>query len=377
MISPPSDSERLVIGVLRGGSDAAVAIGDLTPDKIDTLFDCANDNGVLPLLADRLSTAPAVASAVRERCLNEKQQHVAIDLALETELRRVLAALAERNIDGLVIKGSHLAYSHYQRPELRARVDADVLVRREQRDAAEGVLRTLGYLAAGKVTGELSATQQLFEREGPGGIPLRIDLHWRWASPSAFAHVLSYDELSAASVPIVQLGAAARGPSAVHALIVACVHRVAHHQDEDDQLKWLYDIHLIAGRLTEREWQHFLGITAERAIVAVCGQGLERASERLGTDLPADVRAALGASAASSHELTAAYLDARSRAATVVTDLRALGWRDRWRLTLEHVLPSADYMRRSYAPGSHLPLPALYVLRFVRGARSWLRRRAG
>lgn len=375
MASPLSDRERAVAAVVRGGPHVADAIAGCSEHAIEAFFNCAHEHGVLPLVADRLSSASAVATTVRQRCQTEKRRAAAVDLALEIEWRRVLAEFADRQIPVLVFKGSHLAYSHYERPDLRARVDVDLLVGREQRDAAEEVLRQLGYLAAGKVAGELSATQQLFEREGPGEIPLRVDLHWRWASPPAFAHVLTFEDLVSASVPIAALGPGARGLSAVHSLIVACVHRVAHHHDEGDQLKWLYDIHLIASRLAVEEWRRFLDIIAKQQIVTVCRQGLERASEWLETPLPEAMRHAIAPGSAQDVEPTAAYLDARSPAAAVIADLRSLGWRDRWRLVREHVLPSGDYMRRSYAPQSHLPLPALYLLRFVRGARSWLRRR--
>ena len=44
-----------------------------------------------------------------------------------------------------------------------------------------------------------------------------------------------------------------RGLSPVHALLVACIHRVAHHRGTE-RLIWLLDIHLLASRLEEREW---------------------------------------------------------------------------------------------------------------------------
>lgn len=372
MISPPSDIEQAVAAALSGNTRTIEADAG---HRIEAILECAREHDVLALIADQLSSSPRVPDRVRQRCSIERQQHAALDLAREAELRRVLAALAERRIDVLVIKGSHLAYSHYDRPELRARVDSDLLIRREQREDAERLLLQRGYSAQDKVTGELSATQRLFSREGPGDINLLIDLHWRWASPSAFANVLSFDELYAESAAIPALGHAGRGPSAVHALVIACVHRVAHHHDEVDRLKWLLDIDVIARRLDASEWERFVRLVFAREIAAVCGEGLERAAARLGTPLPAVLSESVLMHAASGREPTAAYLTARSQAEVVFADLRSLGWRDRWRLTREHVLPSADYMKRSYAPQSHLPLPALYVLRFVRGARSWLRRR--
>ena len=45
------------------------------------------------------------------------------------------------------------------------------------------------------------------------------------------------------------LDTSARGPSSVDALVLAAVHRIAHHFDSD-HLIWLYDIDLIARSLT-------------------------------------------------------------------------------------------------------------------------------
>ena len=376
MTSQSSDVERTLAALLREGGSALEAHDALTEHDLDELFAGATEHGVLPLIADRLSGARAVSGPIRQRSLIEKQRSTVVDLALERELRRLLASFAERRIDVLVIKGSQLAYSHYERSDLRARVDSDLLVRRERRDDAAQLLRQLGYAAAEKVVGELNATQQLFTRPGPGDLALHIDLHWRWSSPPAFANVLTFDEMYSASMPIPGLGGAARGLSPVHALIVACVHRVAHHHDEGDQLKWLYDIHLIASRLTPGEWETFVSLASDRAIGAVCVQGLERAAERLGTTYPSELRDAVRAGDRN-EEPTAAYLEARSQADAVLADLRSLGWQDRLRLMREHILPGADYMRRRYAPDSHLPLVALYVLRMGRGARRWFHRRSG
>lgn len=361
----------MLLALLRDGDSAVVAQTRLSEHELDELFACAHDHGVLPLIADRLSGTPTVGAAIRQRSLLEKQRSAAIDLAIERDLRRLLVRFAEHRIEVLVFKGSQLAYSHYERPELRARVDSDLLIRRERREEAAQLLRQLGYAAVEKVTGELSATQQLFRREGPGEVSLYVDLHWRWASPSAFAHVLTFDELYSASVPLPPFADSARGLSSVHALIVACVHRVAHHHDEGDQLKWLYDIHLIASRLSESEWDDFVALASERAIVAVCAQGLERAAGKFETPYPASFRDAVRQSDRG-RETTSAYLDARSQADAVIADMRVLNWRDRLRLMREHALPSPSYMRHSYAPDSHLPVAALYVVRFVRGAMKWL-----
>ena len=62
---------------------------------------------------------------------------------------------------------------------------------------------------------------------------------------------------STSSPPKARAAAAARtaqrrGIGRVHALWLACVHRAAHHNDQET-LVWLYDVHLLAGALDDDE----------------------------------------------------------------------------------------------------------------------------
>ena len=64
----------------------------------------------------------------------------------------------------------------------------------------------------------------------PRNAPVHVvDLHWRIANPQRVRPVLAYEELAAAAEPVPALAPRARGLRRVHALLLACVHRVAHH----------------------------------------------------------------------------------------------------------------------------------------------------
>ena len=367
-----SDADELIAAILRGDpvdAEAVIACG------ADALRQRAFDHDVLPMVADRLASAEALPADVHRRFQADAHAAAVHDLTLEAELRRVVQTLAAKRIDAVLVKGSHLAYSHYQRPDLRARTDADILIARPSLDAADAVLTgILGYTAESKVSGELTATQRLYVRHANDGTVHMVDLHWRLASPQVFAHVLSFDDLLGDSTPLPGLSPDARVPSVVHALVIACMHRVAHHHDEAEQFKWLHDIHLLASRFDEAQWRAWATLIADRRIEAVCMDGLARSVRWFHTRVPVYLTGDVRLSASAASEETAAYLRARSQARMVLDDLRALpDWSARWRLAKEHLFPSEAYMRTKYAPGSTAPLLALYAWRIVRGVGGWLR----
>ena len=154
--------------------------------------------------------------------------------------------------------------------------------------SAAAVLASLGYEPAGHITGELLNYQGIFIKWRDGKKSHVVDVHWRVANPQVFAGLLSYEELASDAAPIPALGPGARGIASPAALLLACVHRVAHHFDSD-RLIWLYDIHLIASTLTTAEWTQFVDLAVDRRVAAICWRSLDLAREKFGTAIPVDV----------------------------------------------------------------------------------------
>ena len=281
--------DDLLAGLLRGEAldhRALKASGALA------IHDAALVHDILPLVADRLAFAPELPVDLRESFMEDAHRAAAVDLAADLELRRLLEAFAAGGVRLLLIKGSHLAYTHFDRPDLRARIDSDVLISLDDRGVADAIITTeLGYTAPAKPSGDFTATQKLYVKTENAADVHIVDLHWRLTSPQAFAHVLSFEELYASSVAVPALGRWARGPSNVHALVIACMHRVAHHHDEADQFKWLYDIHLLASGLAEEEWDAFARFVLEREVAAVCLESLERSARWFHTVVPGRITA--------------------------------------------------------------------------------------
>src|SRR5207248_540191 len=162
---------------------------------------------------------------------------------------------------------------------------------------------------------------------------------WKPSIPQVFADLFPNEELAARSVPLPQLGEGARGVGPVHALAIACIHRVAHHQ-HDHRLIWMYDIHLLAGALEPGEADEFLELAHRKRIATVCMQAVSLAREKFATRLPAGLIEGLqDLSSANRDEPSAAYAGRQLRQIDgLLLDLAALkGWRLRLRFLREHV----------------------------------------
>jgi hypothetical protein len=159
--------------------------------------------------------------------------------------------------------------------------------------------------------------------------------------------------------------------SDVYALLIACMHRVAHHHDREMLLD-AYDIALLVGRLSRRDWDAVTALAESKGLCRVTTRGLALASSLLDAAVPADVVERLAR--AGQREPTAAYLRGGLRKIDLLTaDLARLAWRGRLQLLREHLFPAPAFVLGSYGQTSPRLVPVLYMVRIVRGAASWFR----
>lgn len=360
----------VTIGVPPGGSAGVPELAHVLrgravrPADPAAFVETALVHGVGPLLvaagAGRLLPA---AQAARLR--DEARRQVALTIAREEELRRVLAALHRSGLEALVVKGAHLAAAVYRESWQRTRDDTDLLVKAEDRARVTAVLSRIGYRPQAVQTGAAVLGQTLFDREGSAGTAL--DVHWRLSQPAAASAVFDAGELLARGVPIPALGPAARGPSRIDALAIACLHQAAHHPGLP-LLIWSYDVHLLLSGFEPGEVDAFAALALARRISAVSAAAIARAAglfDTPGADaLVERLRSPAGP------EPTAAYLKGSGRLEAIARDLRALGgWQPRLRLAAGHLFPPAAYMRTTWAPSSTAPVAWLYLRRLLRAFR--------
>jgi len=308
---------------------------------------------------------------VRRALEQASRADAARELLVRRELTRVLDALADRGVRPVLFKGSALAYTLYPAPSLRSRSDTDLLILQSDTDAVRETMSGLGYAPALLCDGELVFRQFEFAREDEFAVTHALDFHWAISTQSAFATVLTYDELVQRSDPAPALGPNARVPSKVDALLLALMHPVMHHRNQQ-RLVWAYDVHLLAGSLDSDGLRELAARAIDKRIAAVCARGLREAQDWFGTAVSADILDRLAA-APLGEQPTAAYLaPERSWAQETAANLRGLSrWGDRLRLLKEITLPSPAYMLQAYGVGrsgfARALLPALYLHRGVRG----------
>jgi hypothetical protein len=336
----------------------------------DRLVDLALVHGVGALL-ERTPAARSASPAVALRLKAVAAGHEAIAALRAGELARVLEQLASGGVCPIVIKGAHLAHSLYRSPAQRPHNDIDLVIAEEERAIAAARLGGAGYRPATHVRGTLILGQWHFQRTDPrAGVVHTLDVHWRLAAPLVFRRVLPVAALRASRVAIPALGPHAWGPSRSHALLIACVHLMAHHR-ADPTLVWLYDIARLADACSEADAGAFIETGAAARVSTVCAAALDRTRRFFDSPALASLSARARARAVTGAEPSAQVLTCTRPVDELWLDLRAgEGWSERFTLLREHLLPDPGYMRATSARTGWLPLA--YARRAVSGARRWI-----
>jgi hypothetical protein len=183
-----------------------------------------------------------------------------------------------------------------------------------------------------------------------------------------FAALPTFDDLWTRRQPLAEC--AGVSPGRVDAVLLAAVHRVAHHPRSADVL-WSIDMHLLATCLEAADWDELCTRARECRVAAVVGAELGAARERWGTAVSdRHVEFLRGTPA----EPSAAYLAATGTWSTEWLNFRHQGsLGGRLSLVIEHVFPSPTYMHDRYGTVGRVPLAWLYLRRAVMGGFRWMR----
>lgn len=359
-----------LVALLRGEDGAIDRLNELPASLV---AETALREGLAPLTAERLATLGPGPAPLKAHLAGHARRDALQDLLRQPALKSLLEQFASAGVPALLFKGEHLAYLCYARPDLRPRVDSDILIRPADRPRAQQVLELAGYVAAPQLHAELISYQCAFVKQTPVGAAHVVDLHWRVCNPQQFGGVLEVEELMSAAMPIPALGGEALGPGLVHALLLSLLHPVAHHSGRD-RLLWDLDSALLASRIPDGAWPEFLTLVEARGLSALCHARLVRAIELFRAPVPPFVMEALARAGADRARTISPRVPA-TQAGAVLASVRSLPkWSDRAALLRQHLLPPRDYMRRVYAPASRSPLAVLYMQRAILGFWKYCRR---
>ena len=366
--------EDLMCAVLRG-EDVGWPCGN-DPATIESFLSRCGYHGLQSLLLERLTGSnwpPPLVDKLREHAVG----HAIWELGHQRTLVKLIPELAKAETQPILIKGTALAYSLYDKPALRIRADSDVLIPADadSRSRAISVLATQGFIRDAGVTGELVSYQASFSRFDDRGGRHTIDLHWRINNSELLSRLFSYEELRARSLPSPALGQHALAPSTIDSLLLACIHRATHRQNPyyvggvrhygGDRFIWVYDIHLLSGTLSAEQWSELLLLADAKGLRSICRDGFQQACRRFHTPVPRYVLETLSRKGAL--EPVADYLGSGALRQQWM-DFRAIpGPNLRLRFIGEVLFPSTDYMRWKYPQARPSWLPWLYVRRAFRG----------
>ena len=296
--------------------------------------------------------------------LEQRAGAVALSLTRTAETCRLLGCLHEADVPALVVKGAHVEWTCYAQPHQRERSDTDILVRHRDVAAAGAALSAAGYTPALQPGGTLAVAQRTWLRTDAAGVDHAIDLHWRLSNVQLFRSALEWDELWSARSAIPPLGPHGHGPSLGHALILACIHRLAHHARSPRQV-WLDDIHLMCGLLDEWQWRVVTALARSRGLGAAVAASLHDASATCGTRVPERVLRDLETPTATSREVVRFIARPRTRLGVALSDWRHLGLRERMTFIRDHVFPAPSYIRDRYDVSSAPAIAWMYLHRIL------------
>jgi len=345
-------------------SPKEIAGESLSGEKLSSF---AKQYGLQPLLVyilNRSEFAKSWPSQIFEDLRQCARDQAAMDLVYEKELVDVLASLADSCVRPLLMKGMSLSYTHYPARGLRPHYDIDMLIRKEDINDVFDVMEKHGYQY--QRIDDLLTRQIGFSKKGPFNIDLVFDIHWHISNRPLFLNTLTYTEINREGIHIPELGDNAYTLNPIHALLLACLHRVAEGAfGENENLLWLYDIHLLLSAMSKSEFRKFIVQVNRKQILAICLDALNTSAQLLNTDIPAWAIEAL--SGDTTAEPSARLLKSGAPRYKISDLYRIPGLRNKFSGVLEALFPPSAYMMHYEKSSNKFLLPVFYTRRILRG----------
>ena len=228
------DIYALLLGCLgqdRARFDHAV-LQRLTSADWEFLLAEAGQQRVSPLLYHRLQTLGAIEQVpadVQQRLKTAYQQTARGNLRAYGELHQLAAALRERQIPIIVLKGAYLIDAVYHNIAVRPMRDIDLLAPQARIDDVIACFVGMGYAPAHFYESDVAVAVgrhiPIYVKEGRAG----FELHWTITQPGQ-SWSIDVEELWQRAVPVKLAGSDVLRLSAEDLLLHLCLHVSYQHQ---------------------------------------------------------------------------------------------------------------------------------------------------
>lgn len=334
-------------------------------------------HGLLPLLAHWLQSASAKTEAhlppfVRARLQQQYTAAMTEATCRWWELNALGKSLARVGVRPLVLKGTALAESCYARPELRPSNDIDLLVRREEYQAARQALLADGYsLVSGDRSQQMEwNNQEAFVFGGQGVRQYMVELHWSLSPHSQILQTLPVELLFERAVTLADDrfgGVQVLCPA--DALVYAALHLIYGHYlfvPESIRLIWLYDIYLLARPIVDgTAWEDVLVSSQRLQARLALLDAFQLAEIWFGSPVPAAVadltKYPPSALERKLHDMSRSEKTGRFKRHFL--RLSGLSGREQLRYIGNRLFPDRHELNAAYPQLSRWPLPLVYLVR--------------
>ena len=318
----------------------------------------ARAHGVLALLGHWPQTQAALL-AHTEHAQTARVEHARtamVDALHRMTLLELGDAFAIAAIPGLVIKGAALALSHYPSPGLRPRVDTDLLIEPAQQARAHQILLNAQWQPLASNFSALVLPERTYQKRISGAL-ISLDLHWALSSRPLLARALPFAILNKTSVAFDR-STHWRMPCAVDALLIAALHRIGHHRDQE-RFIWLYDMHLLWQAMTLCEQDQTLSRAAQLGLSAILLDALLPSQALFHAEI-ADAQ--LARLRGVKNEPGATLL--QNKLSDFAFDWRFASWHERYALIQQRIWANPEYLRSQF-DAKHAPIGWLQMRRWL------------
>ena len=269
----------------------AEKISGVSADQWNDFVHQARRHDIAPLLFFKLKSL-AHESAVPPQTIHQLHvaslQSAARNILIYEELKKILEILFNEGIPVILLKGSYLAAEVYQDIALRPMCDLDILLKKEDLEKGENVLKAIGYSTRRPYLPEVDSVmhQHILPFTKVNAVP--VEVHWNIFDPEVPFNP-DVDGLWQRAKPCAVAGVETKTLCLEDLLLHLSIHGTYHHCFDMGLIK-LYDIDLLLRRHGDTiDWKGLFKRAEEWGFDRCLLLTLRIVVDLFGTYLPRDV----------------------------------------------------------------------------------------